>query len=195
MKKIFLFSSFIFIFFLNVSAATTPEKYEITINKVEVYNSTTGEWVLGGQGNMSFDIALANAGQMVGNYVSSASFTEGTYTKVRVTVSRTMTLRGAEGANYTTANTQVFNGDGQAVVSNNGGGADKSNGTFIVPSAGMTLTSDGSYFVDEINLQTLIIFQKGKSYTVQVKFDVAGTLNFAGGIVWVNAPNVTVSTQ
>ena len=80
---LFLICIILFSLSYSVYGATgygTPEIYRITISKVELYNSTTSSWVTVGEGELTFNIASVNAGEIVGSYVSSKSIPEGVYT-------------------------------------------------------------------------------------------------------------------
>ena len=203
-KIIFLF--FIILLALPVSGLSavftgTPDSFIVTLNKVEMYNSSTLTWLTVGTGDLSFDIASANAGQSVGSYVSGVSFEPGTYTQVRVTVSRTMQIQGNIGANYTssTASSADIGTGGQAIQA---GSSPAKLGTMIVPtdtlSAGMTVS--GSYFILTYDLgASAITITPGESKKITVKFDVANSLVLNDvpdpDIFYSEPPNVTYSVE
>lgn len=99
MKKI-LFGLFVSLFLSTVaSAAETPipsvsgMEYTITIKKIEMFNSTTNLWVTITGSSTSFDIASVNAGATAGNMVSGANLPNGSYTRIRVTVSNQFRIK------------------------------------------------------------------------------------------------------
>lgn len=59
---------------------------------------------------MTFNIASGDAGDTMGNYLSNSSIPAGTYTKFRVTLSRTQTIKGQGSYLGTTYYTTTQNG-------------------------------------------------------------------------------------
>jgi len=98
MKKIFLILLFTFLI-LNKGYATTATgeatEYEITMKKVELCSDATCTTpITVGEIDMAADIAAADAGATVGNYASTAGIPSGTYSHIRITISRTIQITG-----------------------------------------------------------------------------------------------------
>ena len=202
MRRIIFFSIFIIFFFytpfsFSVQFQGTPDVYEVTINKVELYNSTISSWVVVGEGDMTFDIAKVSAGGIVGSYITDKPLPEGTYTKVRVRISRTMRIKGSAsyGGNtyYTTTSTQSFGNQGQAVVISTTGPAQT--GAIIVPADENPPSHivDGDYFIETNDLPSPFTITKGVSKKLKIKFDVSGVLTFdnTNNICWCEPPSVS----
>jgi len=92
--------------------------YTITIKKMEI--STDGNtWVTLGESTQDFNIAGYSIGDSVGSYISNNSIPAGTYNYLRITQSRTMTIKGRSGDQdsgagvlyyYTSTQNGAFNG-------------------------------------------------------------------------------------
>ena len=54
----------------DVDVNVTATKFIATVNEIDFYNSTTGQWVTAGTGTETFDIASVGSGYTVGNYIS-----------------------------------------------------------------------------------------------------------------------------
>ena len=180
----------------------TPTSYRVTVNKAELYNSSTSSWVTVGSGDMTFDIASVTAGQAVGNYIDTA-IPAGVYTQIRVTISRTMQIQGsaAHGGStyYTTTTQQSVGTGGQAVVANTTGPA--ALGTMVVPSdnlpSGMTVS--GTYFIITETLSSSFTVTPGIAKKISIDFDVTGSLTFnhdnPTAVSWPTAPTTTFSVE
>ena len=98
MKKIFLIFVLTFLNFNKGFAATATgeaTEYEITMKKVELCSdSTCATAVIVGEKDLAADIAAADAGATVGNYASTSGIPSGTYTHIRITISRTIQITG-----------------------------------------------------------------------------------------------------
>jgi len=71
--------------------------YNVTVNKVEVYNSTTGQWVTVTSTATTFNIASATAANAaVGNMISGVTLPNGTYTRLKWEVSSTFGIKACE---------------------------------------------------------------------------------------------------
>jgi len=66
--------------------ASQVAKYEVTVKKVEIFNSTTNSWFTLTSTPKTFDIASVSAGAAVGDMISGVIPPAGTYTQVRITV-------------------------------------------------------------------------------------------------------------
>ena len=98
MKKIFLILLFTFLIINKGYAATATgeaTEYEITMKKVELCSDATCTTpITVGEIDMAADIAAADAGATVGNYASTAGIPSGTYSHIRITISRTIQITG-----------------------------------------------------------------------------------------------------
>ena len=210
MKKICLFLFFCICFFIfnpgygfSASGLGTPEKYQVTVRKMELYNSTTGSWVTAGEGDLTFNIASATAGQVVGSYISGKPIPEGVYTQMRVTISRTMSIKSTGSIGgityYTTANT--LNGPvGSTAVLASNSLSDYAEGALSGPSTDSPPHYHvvGDDFIDTSTLPSPITVKKGAAKKIRIKFDVTGAVTFDSGIAapkiicYPNAPSVSV---
>ena len=86
----------------------TSMVYNVTVNKIEVYNSTTGQWVTVTSTPTTFNIASATAvNAAVGNMVSGVTLPNGTYTRFKWEVSSTFGIKAGEtGSGVCTNGTQ-----------------------------------------------------------------------------------------
>lgn len=181
------------------TATATPTKYEITINRIRVKNSASGEWITVGEGDLTFDISQANAGQAVGSYISGKAISEGTYQQVEVKVKRDMNIISA----YTDTNGATFGGGvttvyyttavsaSGAVTTNNTGPA--VTGVSTIP--GSSPCVSGDYCVQQENFTTPLVVEKGKNRKMRIKFDVTNKVTFddSGGsvVAYCTQPTVT----
>ena len=98
MKKIFLIFVLTFLTFnkgFAASATGEAAEYKITMKKVELCSdSACATAVTVGERDMDADIAAANAGATVGNYASTSGIPSGTYSHIRITISRTIQITG-----------------------------------------------------------------------------------------------------
>ena len=98
MKKIFLILLFTFLTLNKGFAATATgaaTEYEITMKKVELCSDATCTTpITVGERDMAADIAAADAGATVGNYASTSGIPAGTYSHIRITISRTIQITG-----------------------------------------------------------------------------------------------------
>ena len=98
MKKIFLILLFTFLILNKGYAATATgeaTEYEITMKKVELCSDATCTTpITVGEIDMAADIAAADAGATVGSYASTAGIPSGTYSHIRITISRTIQITG-----------------------------------------------------------------------------------------------------
>jgi len=188
--------------------AGDPETYEITLHQVRVYNQDDGAWHVAGTGDLTFDITSASSGAVVGNYISGASLPDGTYSKVEVTLSRTLlikatvvdtgnTLTGGAGTIYYTTTVQ----SGGAIVCSTLIGS-YALGTSVIPSSAVlpaTETISGDYLIHTETLATNITVKKGESRSVLVSFNTSGSVTFEnvapGPVVacYPSAPAITIT--
>lgn len=98
MKKIFLILLFTFLILNKGYAATATgeaTEYEITMKKVELCSDATCTTpITVGETDMAADIAAVDAGATVGSYASTSGIPSGTYSHIRITISRTIQITG-----------------------------------------------------------------------------------------------------
>jgi len=187
MRRILFLTLLFFIAYINYSFAktanATPDEYIVTINKVELYNSTTSTWVTVASGDLTFDIASVNAGEVAGSYVSGAAIPEGVYTQERTTVSRTFYIKASGTIDATTYYTDTgntsFETDGLAANTNTTGPAVR--GKVVVPTTGLQgagFTVQGDYFYHEGDLPSPITVKKSLTKKMRIKFNVLNTAEF-----------------
>ncbi len=173
--------------------SVTPSVYKITVNKVELYNADTDQWVTIGEGNVTFDIASVTAGGIVGGYVSGKPIPEGTYTKIRITVSRHMRIK----AHINVGGTDYYTGPvSQDFDLNSGPGEDivktvvattnantYCEGEVVSPSTsnGIHYQVTGDYFTDTQTFSSPVVVKKGLNKKIKIKFDVTGAATFYDG--------------
>ena len=138
MKNLLLILILTLLTFNSVNAASgTGEatQYRVTMKKVELCSdSTCTTPILVGERDMQADIAAAEAGATVGNFTSTAGIPGGTYTHIRITISRSIQITGSvvvgSGARFTDG--------GQDNVANN-----------LLPTAATAAVSTPMYLSDE----------------------------------------------
>ncbi|MDC0519318.1 hypothetical protein OAN92_01095 [Candidatus Pelagibacter ubique] len=139
MKKIFLILLFTFLI-LNKGYATTATgeatEYEITMKKVELCSDATCTTpITVGEIDMAADIAAADAGATVGNYASTAGIPSGTYSHIRITISRTIQITGTV---VISDSSSCFTDGGTDNVANN-----------LLPTTATSASSTTMYLVDD----------------------------------------------
>ncbi len=175
-----------------LAARGTPTVYRVTVRRMEISKDSGQTWVTLGSGDLTFNIASANAGAVVGSYASNANIDAGTYNKMRATVSRTFAVRGNmlqdAGANngarfYTSAN-------GASQVAGNEGEQSITCPTTSLP-AGVSLSPDGDFYATmDVNLT----FTASGPNTVTVNFNVTNMLElFPDDTFFPQPPSVTVT--
>jgi hypothetical protein len=86
-------------------------QYDVKIKKMEMYNSTTSQWVTVYDGlSPSLDIAEGASGNTVGSFLSGLTVSDGVYTKGRITPAPSFTIKGSPGGYHTTGTTTVVGG-------------------------------------------------------------------------------------
>jgi len=187
MRKRFVFKIFFFLMVIFLASslgfADGPANvYKITITKMELWNGTA--WVTVFEGtSASIDIAAVTPGQFAGTFLSGINVPDGTYTRVRTTVSRTFTIKGNDAVTprYTTAAV-----DANGCVSTTTA-ADEAECTVTIPTAAP---------IDTTTFSTPISVTSGVfSHKIRCSFDTSaaiGTANGANGI-FPATPVVTVT--
>ncbi|MBF0511093.1 MAG: DUF4382 domain-containing protein [Candidatus Omnitrophica bacterium] len=217
MKKLLICFFFLFIltpysFAGGGTEILTPTSYVVTVTEIDFFNSTTNQWVTAGTGAQSFDIAAFNSGQKVGDLISGVNLPNGTYTKMRCTLSRDIQIRAYSNSSgyYTTATQTPWTGttNGQEIVlaqsetpSNN-----SVTGTFHSPDeadqgqpAGQSMVPSGSdYFVETwaSPIFTPFTYAAGTGKTLRINFNVTNTVHFTYTIpatCHADAPVITIT--
>lgn len=106
--------------FRGAAGDSVDGQYTITIRKIEISQDGTS-WITLAESDQSFNIASVAIGQSMGSYLNVSNVSVGTYTRLRVTLSRTMTIKGRtlnpQAGNYYYTTTQ----NGQTAGFNNAG--------------------------------------------------------------------------
>ena len=221
MKKIFLILLFTFLTLNKGFAATgAATEYEVTMKKVELCSDatcTTPTTV--GERDMAADIAAADAGATVGNYASTSGIPSGTYTHIRITMSRTFQITGTvtSGGNAcatdggtdndndqmldagtgtaTTTAMYLVDADGYAAANGNGGGSDitisYANPTYA---SSMTVSGDNAVMIYELTEPYTRLL---KAPVIKVSFNTENALGGDGNacVMWIEEPYVSISIQ
>lgn len=167
----------------------TPEKYQVTLKKVELSNDGGSTWVTVGSGDINFDIASKNAGEVAGTYISNVNVPAGTYNKMRATVSRSFVIKtdstgvvqqtGEQFTNsgqtlYTRSGTYTTTGGGSTTDSNS-----RDEQTVVCPTtnlpSGITYDSTNDVFYDTRDVN-FTITEKTTNGNILIKFDVNNSL-------------------
>jgi len=196
MRNIVLVIIFIFLFFGISSAVEVGINYDarmvynVTVKKVEVYNSTTGQWVTVTDTPTTFNIASAtSANTAVGNMVSGVTVPNGTYTKVRVTVSNQFGIKACDnsGSNCTDGTQTIATHT--LATANAGSYATASTVTTVidfssVPGISTCPAIPLCYSGSDLVVTDDISFTVGAGSapkTISVSFDVDGVLKYEAG--------------
>ena len=225
MKKIFLILLFTFLTLNKAYAASgTGEatEYEITMKKVELCSdaSCTTPFTIG-ETDLAADIAAADAGATVGSYASTSGIPPGTYTHIRITISRTIQITG----------TVVISGSSSCFTD---GGSDNVADNLLVTTAtsasttAMYLVNDDKYEVgtgttdsENITIQysspkyassmsvsgdnAIMIYKLTEPYTrllkapvIKVAFNTqnaVGCEDTTADVMWIEEPYVSITIQ
>ncbi|MDA9996330.1 hypothetical protein N9E23_03205 [Candidatus Pelagibacter sp.] len=225
MKKIFLILLFTFLILNKGYAATATgeaTEYEITMKKVELCSDATCTTpITVGERDMAADIAAADAGATVGNYASTSGIPSGTYSHIRITISRTIQITG----------TVVISGSSSCFTD---GGTDNVADNLLVTTAtaasstAMYLVNDDSYEVgtgttDSENItigytnptyatsmsvsgdNAVMIYELTEPYTrllkapvIKVAFNTenaVGCEDTTADVMWIEEPYVSITIQ
>jgi len=228
MKKLLLIIVLTFLTF-NKSYATTgtgvATEYEVTMKKVELCSDATctAPYIVG-EKDMAADIAAADAGATVGNYASTSGIPAGTYTHIRITMSRTIQITGSV----------ILGNDGSTMTCFTDGGTDNVADNLLPTAAStaattpMYLSDDDQYKVgtgdtsaDNITIQytspkyatsmsvsgdnALMIYELAKPFTRKFKVPVirvafntenaVGCEDTTADVMWIEEPFVSITIQ
>ena len=179
----------------------TPEKYQITLKKVELSKDGGNTWVTVGSGDLPFDIASAAAGAAAGNYISNTSLEAGVYNKMRATISRSFVIK-SEAAGVV-QQVGAYTNSGQILYTMTGGGSTTTAGsraeqTVVCPSGGtlptgITYDAAQDVFLDTRDI-SFSVSDKTTNGNVFIKFDVTNALRLYGDATFYPMPpTVTVT--
>lgn len=146
----------------------TPVVYEVTVQRFEISQDGGQTWTVLADNSASFDIAQANAGEVVGNYLTQNEIQAGTYNAVRITISSSFTIKGYvlyNGLYYYTSpsGTKTTNS-----WDDNNPPQDYGEMTLQPPNSGDTFTNTDT--------EHTITIQPGATQTISISFDVSNSL-------------------
>ena len=221
MKKIFLILLFTFLT-LNKGFAATGEatEYEITMKKVELCSdSACATATIVGERDMAADIAAADAGATVGNYASTAKIPAGTYTHIRITISRTFQITGSVVDGSTTCTTDGGTDNDNDQMLDSGTGTAASTAMYLVDAdsynaangagggSNITISYASPTYASSMSVSgnnAVMIYELTEPYTRLLKAPVIkvsfNTENAIGGdgnacVMWIEEPFVTISIE
>ena len=225
MKKIFLILLFTFLILNKGYAATATgeaTEYEITMKKVELCSDATCTTpITVGEIDMAADIAAADAGANVGNYASTAGIPSGTYSHIRITISRTIQITGtvvisgssscftdggtdnvADNLLVTTATSAssttmyLVNDDSYTVGTGAGAGSDITIGyTNPTYASSMIVSGDNAVMIYELTEPYTRLL---KAPVIKVAFNTenaVGCEDTTADVMWIEEPYVSITIQ
>lgn len=168
----------IFLFSGIASAATsTPDGYQITVQKIEVSADSGASWHVLGSGNVTMDIASVSSGSQVGAYISGAVLPDGTYSQIRTTISNQLTLRGSVVQDAGINNGQTFCTDDDGTPSTGACTAEDQSFSIVTDTGfGSNLTLSGSTIQILETSSSFTIFSDSDEIVFVVDFDVSNAL-------------------
>ncbi len=177
--------------------------YTITMKKLEISIDGTA-WITLGENTQNFNIASASVGSSLGTYVNNNNVPGGTYTKIRMTISRTIVFKGRSGLQggfyYYTTTDKGKSGDfyvaGNATAWNSVNnqpagivvGAYASNSIKVpddaTAAAGETMDLTSTDMIITKTLSSAITIGEGATVNSSMSFDTQSMIGFQG-----TAPN------
>jgi hypothetical protein len=171
--------------------------YTVTIKKIEISKDGTN-WVTLGEKTQSFNIASQSIGATIGSYISNTSIPIGTYNYLKITQSRTITIKGRSDDQdptagvlyyYTSTQNGTFNGFYKAgsttsAWDNNNPPSDYEAVAFQVPAdaeggSGETLVISGNDMIVTKDLTSNpIIINEGENKSMVVSFNTQSMIGF-----------------
>ena len=221
MKKIFLILLFTFLTLNKCFAATgAATEYEVTMKKVELCSDATCTTpITVGERDMAADIAAADAGATVGNYASTSGIPSGTYTHIRITMSRTFQITGSVVDGSTTCTTDGGTDNDNDQMLDSGTGTATSTAMYLVDADDYD-ASDGSGGGSNITISyanptyassmsvsgdnAVMIYELTEPYTrllkapvIKVSFNTENALGGDGNacVMWIEEPFVSISIE
>lgn len=171
----------------NISHANVSQ-YSVTMNKIEIYNSTTAEWITIASTPKVVDIASADAGAAIGSMTNSGvTLTFGSYTKVRATVSDTFTIAACSdsGGSTCTAATNASAGSLVATSATAVAGSVTVNGGIDIVSSEIILATPFEMSAATTSMSSTVSFNLNNIFTYSAAEDR----------IYAGEPVVTVTMQ
>lgn len=172
---------------ISTGASGSIDEYSVTINKLEIYNSTTGEWKTLSDTAKTINIASASAGSQVGSMVKNdITLTYGTYTQIKATVGGSFTLSACYNSSKCTTGSTVTDAAASASASSATATSvtvDFSNcgGCMANPPSGETRTAVSGGVEITYTLPTPFVMSGAtSSMTSDIKFDIDDKLTYVG---------------
>lgn len=188
-------------------ASGNVAKYEVTINKMEIFNSTTATWVVMSDTPATIDIASGSAGADIGSMISpDTKIPYGTYTQGRITISDTFTINACDGGGNCTNGAALDNGATPGTTEGGVGaalasGVDTTVEIDFITVAGALANPDITGTATSCTIVTnfassLVVNEQTESMSVNVKFNINNVLSSnAGALFTVDFPGITVSIE
>jgi len=194
-------------------ASVTVTSYKVSLYEIDFFNSTTNQWVTGGTGTLSFDLASVSSGQTVGDYLSGAKLANGTYTQIRLYVSRYISITAYDGSYYTDGSTEADPNGGDPAGGYVAGLTAGAPSNAVLGSTRMSDNSGtyqtGEYSQDLSSSELEAIFYSpafapftltGASKLINISFNINGTVVFVESgppnYAHINAPpTITVTVE
>ena len=172
----------------NIAHANVTQ-YSMTINKIEIYNSTTAEWITIASTPKTVDIASASAGAAIGSMTNSdVTLTFGSYTKVRATVSDTFTIAACSDGGGSTCTTAT-NASVSSLVATSAtavAGSVTVNGGVDITSSEITLATPFEMSATTTSMSSTVSFNLDNVFTY---------LADNGGYIYPGEPSVSITMQ
>ena len=221
MKKIFLILLFTFLTLNKGFAATgAATEYEVTMKKVELCSDATCTTpTIVGERDMAADIAAADAGATVGNYASTSGIPSGTYTHIRITMSRTFQITGSVVDGSTTCTTDGGTDNDNDQMLDSGTGTAASTAMYLVDAdsynaangagggSNITISYANPTYASSMSVSgdnAVMIYELTEPYTrllkapvIKVSFNTENALGGDGNacVMWIEEPYVSISIQ
>ena len=173
----------------NIAHANVTQ-YSMTINKIEIYNSTTAAWVTIASTPKTVDIAIASVGAAIGSMTNAdVTLPFGSYTKVKATVSDTFTIKACSDSGGSTCTTATkVPGNNAALVA-----------TSATAIAGSVIVNSGVDLTSTITLTApfeMTAATTGMSSTVSFNLNNVFTYVDAGtDYIYPGPPSTTITMQ
>lgn len=168
-------------------------KYEVKLQKFQLYNSTTGQWVTAFEGTSSvLDIASGTSGQAVGDFLSGLSVPDGVYTKAKATPTPSFVIKGTI-AGYHTTSVAIDDGSGRtSSVASNIGEAEDCSVQILQSDVDSTGTVSHDFSATPLTVSGGVADHK-----IRIYFDVSTTLTLEDGppgtkFIYPEPPTVTI---
>ena len=180
--------------------------YNTTIKKLEIWNSTTSQWLVLSETSKTVNIASVSAGAEIGSMVDAGlSLPYGTYTKARVTVDDEFTVAacGSSGANCLTGAAA----SGTIAAATNAGTVTATSFNFLIDfstdvtsanlSANNATAISGGVEIQYTFTAPFELDATTTSLSIDIAFDLNNVFYFDSGSNYINIdfPKVTITVQ